>query len=124
MPKTSDEAWRRTDLRALKLNSLELKPRFNRQFNPPQILLNPLMGKKQTNQIVLIPGISTHHNVDQSLSETGVIFTDLKSAAAEHAQFLSQSFGQIVKPDDGKFAALASAMAEDGLLFMFRGEFT
>ncbi len=116
MPKTSDEAWRRTDLRALKLNSLELKPRFNDHFNPPQILLNPLMGKKQTNQIVLIPGISTHHNVDQSLSETGVIFTDLKSAAAEHAQFLSQSFGQIVKPDDGKFAALASAMAEDGIV--------
>jgi len=116
MPSTTDEAWRRTDLRGLKAGSLILRPDYKQSVLPPRNLTKPLLGKRQAGQIVLIPGQGTIDNINPSIVKTGVIFTDLKTAQEDHAQFLAQTLGQIVKPEDGKFAALASTMAEDGIV--------
>jgi len=45
-----------------------------------------------------------------------VIFTDLATAAKQHPEVLSKVLGQIVKTDEGKFAALAGALARNGVL--------
>jgi len=116
MPTTMDEAWRRTDLRGLKPDTYVLKPNFDHPVHPPRNLFLPLLGKKQAGQIILIPGQGTTTTVDSSIIESGVIFADLKTAHKNYSHFLAQSLGQIVKAEDGKFAALASAMAEDGIV--------
>lgn len=116
MPTTNDEAWRRTDLRGFKASSLILKPSYEQYVLPPRNLTKPLFGNKQAGQIIQIPGQGTTVNISPDVLNSGVIFTDFKTAQENHPQFLAQSLGQIVKAEDGKFAALASTMAEDGIV--------
>lgn len=115
MPTTSDEAWRRTDIKALRTETLTLKQDQVRDL-PPRTLLKPLVGKNHAGQIILTPGKQVRIDSNPALDELGVVFTDLHTAEKEHTSFLAQSLGQIVKPEDGKFSALASAFAEDGII--------
>ena len=50
------------------------------------------------------------------LDEQGVIFTDLISARKQYPEIIEKIMGKIVKSEEGKFAALAAAMAQDGVL--------
>jgi Fe-S cluster assembly protein SufD len=45
-----------------------------------------------------------------------VIFCDLASAEKQHPEVLEKVLGQIVRPGEGKFSALASALAQQGVL--------
>lgn len=117
MPATSDEPWRRTDIRRLKSSEFQLVENgavSDFQEIPDQ-LLQPLLGDQHAGQIVLQPGISKVV-LDESLSDQGIIFTDLNSAIVDHPQLLEELIGQIVKADEGKFAALAAAFANQGVL--------
>ncbi|KAA0273335.1 MAG: Fe-S cluster assembly protein SufD, partial [Chloroflexi bacterium] len=51
-----------------------------------------------------------------TLAKKGVVFTDFRTAEKNHSDLLKKLIGQIVKPEDGKFAALASALSENGVL--------
>lgn len=117
MPTTSDEPWRRTDIRKLKANAFRL-PENGEVNDLPQIpdeLLQPLVGDQHAGQIVLEPG-GVQSNIDETLKDQGVIFTDLKSAERKYPEILENILGKIVKSDEGKFAALAAAFAENGVL--------
>jgi len=117
MPTTNDEAWRRTDLRGLRASELTLRAELpKRQVKPPRNLLKPLVGKKHGGQIILVPTYQTIHQVSDEWQKQGMIFTDVRTAQKEHAEWLSNTMGQIVRPEEGKFAALATAFAEDGVL--------
>lgn len=114
-PTTKDEAWRRTDIRRLN-NDFQL-PRsgvYEDLAPVPERLLKPLVSEQHGGQIILLPG-GLEHNVDPSLAEEGVIFTDLETAAREYPDQLSRVMGQIVKPSDGKFAALTGALTRNGI---------
>lgn len=117
MPLTTDEPWRRTDIRRLKAGSFELSTNGHRQqlAEVPRELLEPLVGGEQAGQIVLTPR-KTQVDLDPALKEKGVIFTDLVTAEREHGKVLKEILGKIVKADEGKFAAVAAAMAELGVL--------
>lgn len=116
MPSTADEAWRRTDIKGLKAEKLVLKPDLNDIVPAPKSILKPLLGKNHGGQIVITPGKPAVRDIDHYLQEIGVIFTDLEDAYRNHTGFLAQCLGQIVKPEDGKFAALASTFANDGVV--------
>ncbi|MCS6906249.1 MAG: hypothetical protein RML93_00030, partial [Anaerolineales bacterium] len=117
MPSLTDEAWRRTDIRGLKASELTLYPVLQkRSLRPPRDLLKPLVGKKHGGQVVLVPAHAATVSVDEEWQKKGVIFTDLKTARKHHAEFLLSTLGQIVRPEEGKFAALAAAFAEDGVV--------
>jgi Fe-S cluster assembly protein SufD len=116
-PSTLDEAWRRTDLRLLPASDFKLPIQGAFEDLPvvPEELLKPLTGEKHGGQITLLPGGSQVH-LDEVLAKKGVVFTDIRTAERDHADLLKKLIGQIVKPQDGKFAALTSALAGNGVL--------
>lgn len=117
MPSTAEEAWRRTDLRGLPVGAFRLPaPDSYRDLPPvPAGLLKPLVSSQHGGQVVLLPG-SSRADVDPALVKQGVIFTDLRTAEREHPDLVTQLAGELVRPEDGKFAALASAFSQDGVL--------
>jgi Fe-S cluster assembly protein SufD len=123
VPTVKEEAWRRTDIRALRAGAFQLPTRDAYLDLPaaPQALLRPLVGEAHGGQVLLMAGgVQTH--LDPQIAEKGVIFTDLQTAEREHTDVLDRMIGRVVKPEDGKFAALAGALAQNGVvLYVPRG---
>lgn len=117
MPTTSDEPWRRTDLRKLDAGSFHLPVNRDLSGLPevPDELLEPLVSDQHAGQIIITPG-GTTSSIDQSLSDLGVVFVDLNTAEQNHPELIKLIMGKVVKSDEGKFAAMGSALAEDGVL--------
>jgi Fe-S cluster assembly protein SufD len=117
LPKTTDEPWRRTDLRNLPVDSFVL-PNSNLPKDLPVVpedLLKPLVADQHGGQIVLKPG-GAEIDLDEKIAKQGVIFTDLRTAQEEHPELVARILGEVVKPEEGKFAALAGALSQNGIL--------
>jgi Fe-S cluster assembly protein SufD len=117
LPDVTQEAWRRTDLRGLPIESFQL-PKENAYEDLPPVpedLLKPLIADQHGGQIVVMPGGSTIE-LDPMLASKGVIFCDLKTARQKHPEVLAKILGQTVKVNEGKFAALAGAFAQNGVV--------
>jgi Fe-S cluster assembly protein SufD len=117
IPTTRDEPWRRTDISELKVNSFQLSTEVNALDLPsaPEALLQPLVGEKHGGQL-LISSDRSRIEIDPEISRKGVVFSDLKTAEREHPDILAKILGKIVHPDEGKFAALTAALAQNGVL--------
>jgi Fe-S cluster assembly protein SufD len=133
LPTTSDEAWRRTDIRGV--TGLSLSPVFLREQKElanhlpltdqlgiseytrgiPDDLLMPLIGESHGGQIIMSPS-GVIKSLDPNLAAQGVIFTDLLTAEREHHDIVARIMGQVVRVDEGKFAGLAAALATQGVL--------
>lgn len=115
MPTTSDEAWRRTDIRSLKADSFRLPSKDQYLDLPaaPEWLLQPLADGAHGGELVLMAG-GAHGSLDAALSAQGVIFTDLGTALRQHGDKVEKILGKAVQPGDGKFAALTGAFAHTG----------
>jgi len=120
MPTTKDEPWRRTDIRSLPAAELALQPADGRPVDDE--LLEPLAGEAHGSMLVLRPGHAPQLQADPELEQQGVVFCDWSTALREHDDLLKKHLGTVVSAQDGKFAALAAAMAVDGvLLYVPRG---
>ena len=122
-PTTSEDAWRRTDIRALMADRFHLptQAEIAGQSPLPENLLQPLADSKHGGELVLSPG-KAEGSLAPELEAKGVIFTDLKTAEEKYPQILEKVIGQLVRAEEGKFAALAAAFAENGaLLYVPRG---
>jgi Fe-S cluster assembly protein SufD len=115
IPTTSEEAWRRTNLKTLKAGSFQLPDQVRTTAPAPPIeLLEPLAGVKHGGQILLSPsGIQTELSSD--LVNAGVIFTDLESAQYDHVGLVGKVIGEIVEVDESIFAAMTAAMSSMGV---------
>ena len=124
LPTVKEEAWRRTDIRGLEAGSFKL-PSSNGgtgQQLPPTELLKPLVGQHHGGQLVLLPGGQAKVDLDPALAAKGVVFMDLAAAEREQPELLERILGQVVRPDEGKFAAMAAALAQNGaLVYVPRG---
>jgi Fe-S cluster assembly protein SufD len=116
MPKASDEAWRRTDIRGMKAGSFRISAADDQKKLPaaPKHLLRALLDQTHGGQLVIQPRGLTQY-LDPMLAEKGVIFTDLIQAEHQHGDKLAKIMGQVVRPEEGKFAALAAAFAKYGV---------
>jgi Fe-S cluster assembly protein SufD len=116
MPSVADEAWRRTDLRALPAESFRLATdgAGGELAEAPADLLRPLVADQHGGQLILSPG-KVSLELDPELARKGVVFTDLMTAQADHPELVSRVLGQTVNPEEGKFAALAGALAQTGV---------
>jgi Fe-S cluster assembly protein SufD len=119
LPSTKDEPWRRTDIRGLQASSFTLAnyPDGSTQpANPPapKELLKPLVGEEHGGQVILLPDQS-QLNLNPELAKKGVVFTDLTTAEREHPALLQKILGQVVSPEEGKFAALTASLARRGV---------
>lgn len=117
LPQTTDEPWRRTDLRSLDASGFRLPEdqEYEKLPRVPELLLHPLEGDHSGGNIVLFPG-GSQVEIDPEISKLGVVFTNLLTAEREHAEILAKVMGQTVSAADGKFAALAIALAGNGVL--------
>ena len=115
LPSMREEAWRRTDLRNLNVASFHLAEADT------AALLRPLTAKKEGGQM-LLSASGVQRSFSEQLSSQGVIFTDMLTAEESHPAILEQVLGKVVRPEEGKFAAMASAFAKCGaLIYIPRG---
>jgi Fe-S cluster assembly protein SufD len=117
MPMVTQEAWRRTDLRGMPADIFRPPAEgAYRDYPPvPDELLQPLVSDQHGGQVVLMPG-GSQIDLDPKLVRQGVVFTDLLTAERQHPELVTQMAGDIIRPDDGKFAALAGALAQNGVV--------
>lgn len=117
IPTVKDEAWRRTDLVGMPVANFHL-PSEKRDLDLkslPEGLLNPLGDASNGGRVILHTG-GAKIDLSDSLKRAGVIFTDFGTAEREHPELLKRLAGSLVHAGDGKFAALAAAMAQKGVL--------
>lgn len=117
MPNVKEEAWRRTDLRLLPADTFRLPVAgaFQDLAPVPEELLQPLTADRQAGQVVLLPG-GARFSLDPELARKGVVFTDLHTAEMEHPDLIARMAGDLVRPEEGKFAALAGAFSQNGVV--------
>ena len=117
IPVTTEEAWRRTDLHSLPADVFHLPKDKAFEDLPavPEYLLKPLVADQHGGQIVLVPGGSSVA-LDEKLVKQGVIFTDLKTAEQKYPELLAKMIGKTVNPEEGKFASLAAALSQNGVV--------
>lgn len=112
MPTTRDEAWRRTDIRPLRLEAIG--PSLNGAGEAPAGL-NPLLDADAAGVLVQVDGETVRCRLSEQARRAGVIFTDMGTAVREHGELVRDHFmTQAVRPDDGKFAALHAAFWRGG----------
>ncbi|MBE0684372.1 MAG: hypothetical protein IH585_00060, partial [Anaerolineaceae bacterium] len=116
IPTTREEAWRRTDIRALRLGQFQLMNENQKSLisDIPENLLEPVADGDHGGQIILY-GNEYIHRLDEDLQKNGVIFCDLLTAERDHPELLAKVIGTIVKPEEGKFSALTGALAKNGV---------
>ncbi len=117
LPDTNEEAWRRTDIRHLDPARFRLPtPEEGAALPPvPQDLLAPLVDAEHGGQMVFTAaGVQT--TLEADIAAQGVVFTDFATAERTHPEILQKILGQVVRPEEGKFAALAAALAQQGTL--------
>ena len=116
LPVTTEEAWRRTDIHNLPVDRFKLTVDGSTEF--PVVredLLKPLVANQHGGQIILTPG-NVKIDLDEKLAQKGVIFTDLLTAEQKHPDLLAKIIGKTVNVEEGKFAALAGAFAQNGVV--------
>lgn len=123
MPTTKDEPWRRTDLKNFNPAGFRL-PRADEYLDLAPLsaaLLKPVADQAHGGEVVLMPG-GAQVSLAEELSAAGVVFTDLKTAEQKYPQLLEKALGKTVRSTEGKFAALAGALADTGVfLYVPRG---
>jgi Fe-S cluster assembly protein SufD len=94
---------------------------LNRLPATPKWLLKPLIHQMHGGQVIIQPE-TTQIKLDDELDRQGVIFTDLQTAEKLYAENLAHVIGQVVKPEEGRFAALTAAMEKYGVfIYIPRG---
>ncbi|MCC7359164.1 MAG: Fe-S cluster assembly protein SufD [Anaerolineales bacterium] len=120
MPTLTDEAWRRTDIRPFKWGEAALgltgaAAANGKAQRVPAGLLKPLAGSEQGGQLVVVGDEVTTASLHAALKRQKVIFTDFLTATKKHADLLKKYLGKTVAIGEGKFAALAEALADGGV---------
>lgn len=117
MPTTKDEAWRRTDIRGLHTEQLQIPKKGSQKELPPipKELSQPIVDASYGGQIILQPGGEASIELLASLKKDGIIFTTLKNALSEYPDLVANVMGRIVKPEESKFAGMTASYGEDGI---------
>jgi Fe-S cluster assembly protein SufD len=117
MPSVTEEAWRRTDLRLLPVDTFQLPAvdAYKELARVPEDLLKPLTAESQGGQVILLPG-GARVTLDPELVAKKVVFTDLRTAEMENPELVARMAGELVRPEEGKFAALAGALSQNGVV--------
>jgi Fe-S cluster assembly protein SufD len=119
LPTRTDEAWRRTDFGSLKWDEVEVVgPQVSGAAalkGAPRSIKEAISGKGASGSLVSADGQVVASYLDESLARQGVIFTDMETALEKHSDLLEPLFmTQIVRPNDGYFAALHGSFWQGG----------
>lgn len=126
MPTTKDEAWRRTDYRHIDWDSAGVLHQSNNGTIDiiPEENRRPLLGDERGGMLAFVDDQLVYRELSPSLSEQGVIFTDLRTAASEYPDLVREHLmTHAITPEFGKFAALNAALWTHGVfLYVPRGK--
>jgi Fe-S cluster assembly protein SufD len=119
-PTTSDEPWRRTDIKSLKLSGFN--PLGIGAVSSPSLRGVPVewtralkFMKDISGAMLSVDGAVSGCGATDELKSSGVIFTGMDAALCEHANLVDQHFmTQAVKFNDDYFAALHGAFWRGG----------
>ena len=122
MPARSDEEWRRTDLRRLKLDQYTAATLPAGRVESLGELIWAKDSGLQLGEEAHRAGISIaengstlYSNVDKAVADQGVVFTDLETAIVEYPAMVRQYFmTEAVPVNFGKFEALHAAFWQTG----------
>ena len=120
MPKRTDEEWRRTDLRGLKLDRLAPFANVGAHADSLDGLLSSVQDGGVSNEsaragLVVQRDASTLYVESSPDLPAGVIYTDLDTAVREHPELVQKYFmTQAVPVDFGKIEALHAAFWQGG----------
>ena len=114
LPTLKDEPWRRTDIRALPVDSFALKSADEAAVNPD--LLEPLAAEQHGALLILKPGHPPRMKNGAGLVNQGVVFTDWATAVKDYEAILEDHLSKVVSDDEGMFSALTAGLAKDGVL--------
>ena len=121
MPTSANEDWRRTDLRKVKWEKFKLTDSTSLTFTTkladlPDMVRDAIEENyAAAGRLVVVNGQVIYQDLDASLAEQGVIFTDLSTAVAQHPELVEKYLGtEAVPPSNSKFAALNSALWQGG----------
>ena len=122
MPSTSDETWRRTSLRKIKWDRLQLNGTSSLVSTksitklPTEVQSALESDYPAAGRLVLGNNRVVYYELNPKVAEQGVIFTDLSTAVAQHPELVQKYLGgEAVPPSNGKFAALNSALWQAGV---------
>ena len=121
MPARTDEEWRRTDFRALKLGNLHPFSPNGHKEPSLETLLSGFENKGVADRsapagiLVQKDAATAWAEANADLAAKGVIYCDMDTAAREHEELFKQYFMTHVVPVDfGKFEALHAALWQGG----------
>jgi Fe-S cluster assembly protein SufD len=117
MPTMSDEAWRRTDIRRLKLENIgpSVNGDAGAEATIPEFLGKQLTTDEAGGNMLQVDGVVKRQTLDPALVDQGVIFCDMHTAVNEHPDLVRRYFmTEGVSVNEGKFAALHGAFWRGG----------
>jgi Fe-S cluster assembly protein SufD len=111
MPTAQDEAWRRTNLRRLKLERIGPSLNGDGYAGPvPAYLGEQLTEDEAGGVLVQVDGITKQYVLSDELKAQGIIFCDMHTAVRQHPDLVQAHFmSEAVTVTEGKFAALHGA---------------
>jgi Fe-S cluster assembly protein SufD len=118
MPSLTDEDWRRTDYRHIRWDEADqiITPNGATLNTVPASNREPLIGEAQGGLLVFVDGKLVHREVSDTLTQQGIVFTDLLTACREHEDLVRYNLmTKAVLPSEGKFAALHAALWTHGV---------
>jgi len=126
MPTTSDEDWRRTNLKRIKWQNFKLAGpsalapaggKIETLAALPENIRSAVEGDyPAAGRLVMANNQVIYLELDPAVAEQGVIFTELSTAIAEHPDLVQKYLGtEAVPPSNSKFAALNSALWAGGV---------
>ncbi len=114
MPDTSQEEWRRTDIRMLRLDRFGLPAVASEETVPPRSVLAE--GLELGGRTVTLDGRDLHTQLEPEWSKRGVLFDSLDRLAVEREEVVRPRLTQAVDPLYDKFSALHAACWSGGTL--------
>lgn len=116
LPSITEEAWRRTDLRAFQPEKYSFGSRDG------SVDLNLIPAEKFESVVddhfggkVVVTPEGAYVSVDEAVRELGVIFTDLATAEREHPDLVEKTLGKTVRSDESIFSTIAGAYGGHGV---------
>ncbi len=114
-PTTSDEPWRRTDIRRLKLDQVAPATAGAHIDELPSRLSEMTAAQEHTGLFLHANGRPVYSAANGPLAKQGVILTDMDSAVREHGDLVQQFFmTEAVPATHGYFAAMHAALWSGG----------
>jgi Fe-S cluster assembly protein SufD len=117
VPTISEEPWRRTDLRYFHPESYPISSTLPDPGSSkmPNMISRPSWANLIGGNLGIF-NQQIQQSLDPNLKKQGVVLVDLQTAEQKYPEILEKIIGRVIQPEEGKFASVAGAFAQTGLL--------